>query len=92
MASERQIHLLFLISPDMQTSSRVRLKSTKPDWICLPPLVELLETDDDDDDEADAIEITSLRPQFPQTAPIDEELTRQCLQILDLGFRGKEGR
>ena len=60
----------------------------RPDRICLPPLVESLEADDD---KADAIEITSLRPQFPQTAPIDEVLTRQCLQIVDLGFRGIEG-
>ena len=27
-----------------------------------------------------------------QTEEIDEGLTRQCLQIVDLGFRGKEGR
>ena len=63
-----------------------------PDWICLPPPAELPEAEDDEDDEVDAIEITSLRPRFPQTAPIDEGLTRQCLQIVDLGFRGKEGR
>ena len=25
-------------------------------------------------------------------APADEGLTRQCLQIVDLGFRGREGR
>ena len=64
----------------------------KPDWICLPPPVELLETEDAANDEAGAIEITFLLPQFPQTAPIDEGLTRQCLQIVDLGFRGKEGK
>ena len=64
----------------------------KPDWICLPPLVELLEAEDVDDDEVDAIEITFLLPLFQQTAPIDEGLTRQCLQIVDLGFRGREGR
>ena len=63
-----------------------------PDWICLPPPADLLEVDDADDDEVGAIEITFLRPRFPQTAPIDEGLTRQCLQIVDLGFRGKEGR
>ncbi len=45
----------------------------------------LLDADDDDDD---AIEIKTLLPQFPQTAPIDEVSTRQCLQIVDLGFRG----
>jgi hypothetical protein len=54
-----------------------------------PPPVELLEAEDVDDDVVDAIEITSLLPQFPQTAPIDEGLTRQCLHILDLGFRKK---
>ena len=64
----------------------------KPDWICLPPPVELLETEDVDDDEVDAIEFVFLLPLFPQTAPIDEGLTRQCLQIVDLGFRGIEDR
>ena len=49
-------------------------------------------TEDVDDDVVDAIEITFLLPLFPQTAPIDEGLTRQCLQIVDLGFRGIEGR
>ena len=64
----------------------------KPDWICLPPPVELLEAEVVGDDVVDAIEITFLLPQFPQTAPIDEESTRQCLQIVGLGFRGKEGK
>jgi hypothetical protein len=52
----------------------------------------LLEAEDVDDDVVDAIEITSLLPQFPQTAPIDEGLTRQCLQIVNFGFRGIEGQ
>ena len=64
----------------------------KPDWICLPPPVDLLEAEDADADEVDAIEITFLLPLFLQTAPIDEGLTRQCLQIVDLGFRGREGK
>ena len=64
----------------------------KPFWIYLPPPVELLEAEDVDDDVVDAIKITFLLPLFPQTAPIDEGLTRQCLQIVDLGFHGIEGR
>ena len=71
-------------------SSRTLTKSTRSDWICLPPSIALLDADDDDDD--DAIEIRTLLPQFPQTAPIDGVSTRQCLRIVDLGFRGNRGQ
>jgi hypothetical protein len=49
----------------------------------------LLDADNDGDD---AIEIKTLLPLFPQTPPIDEVSTRQCLHIVDLGFRGNTGQ
>ena len=59
--------------------------------VYLPP-IKLLKAKDAIDDEVDAIEITFLLPLFPQTAPIDEGITHQCLQIVDLGFRRRKGR